>query len=86
MGAVATGTRQAASRLTASSMEQPPKPFKPHPLRYRDSCPDCGFVFPRETDPASKTKGFNCPRCLVHYSAQEYEQLNSEKEQVKRAH
>lgn len=48
---------------------------RPNPLKWRVSCPDCGYIV---TDEDYRKRlvdgheGFDCPRCAAHYSAEDF--------------
>ena len=55
----------------------------PNPLRWRESCPDCGFINTEfEGERLERGKGFTCPRCGVHYSAEDFHEEMEAKHQA----
>jgi DNA-directed RNA polymerase subunit M/transcription elongation factor TFIIS len=42
-------------------------------MRWRESCPDCGFILTEKEEHELKRKNaFDCPRCQAHYTAEDF--------------
>lgn len=55
---------------------------KPWWARRRFSCPDCGLIIEDGDCPGGegmRNGYFDCPRCAVHYSQEEFMKLNQDK-------
>jgi ribosomal protein S27AE len=46
--------------------------FLPFWMRWKISCPDCGFIIGEHGDLHDTDKHFDCPRCGVHYAKQDF--------------
>ncbi len=54
-----------------------------NPMRYRECCPDCGFVLTEiESIYLEHKKTFDCPRCHAHYALEDFAIEMREKQQA----
>ena len=52
----------------------------PNPLRWHESCPDCGFILTDiESAMLEARKTFDCPRCSAHYALDDLMHETNEK-------
>lgn len=52
----------------------------PNPLRWRESCPECGFILTDiEAQQVEGRGAFDCPRCQAHYTSEDFARETNEK-------
>lgn len=60
--------------------------MKPRWMKRHYACPDCGLIIEEKNCPhfasdngALRYRAFDCPRCGVHYTPDEFFELNEDK-------